>query len=118
MNTLNRTNLSVALYCAIGAASFCALSTSVHATELDPPSKTVRFHDLDITNPEGAKALYGRIRAAARDVCGVSAGSDPIQWLAVKGCIEKAIDNAVRKVNAPELTALRFGSKPVRLASK
>ena len=31
--------------------------------------KTVKFKDLDISTANGAHALYGRIGAAARDVC-------------------------------------------------
>jgi len=38
---------------------------------------------------------------------------------AAPACINTAIDNAVKKVNAPYLTALRFGNGTnVRLASK
>lgn len=116
MNTLIRTKIHTALYCGFAAAALCALTSSAQAE--DVPSKTVKFQDLNITTPAGAKTLYGRIRAAARDVCDSSASGDPMLRLAVHACMEKAIDNAVRKVNAPALTALRFGSNVVRLASK
>ena len=117
MNTPIRTKLYTAMYCAFAAAALGAFSTSVEATE-DVPSKTVRCDDLDLSTTAGAKALLGRIRAAARDVCELSTDSDPIMRPAVSACMEKAIDQAVRKVNAPALNALRFGSDPVRLASK
>jgi UrcA family protein len=101
----------------MSAAALCAaLSTSVKAE--DAPSKTVRFSDLDITKSDGAKVLYSRIRAAARDVCELSTGTDPILRGATKACIEKAVDKAVKDVNAPMLTYLRFGSTDVQLASK
>ena len=117
MNTTIRTKIYTAISCVMGTAALCsALSTSVQAE--DAPSKTVRFHDLDITKSEGAKVLYSRIRAAARDVCEVSTGGDPILRPAMKACIEKAIDKAVKDVNAPLLTNLRFGSTSVQLASK
>jgi hypothetical protein len=48
----------------------------------------------------------------------VSTGNDPILRTATKVCIEKAVDRAVKGVNAPMLTNLRFGSSDVRLASK
>ena len=119
MNTTIRTKLYTAIYCALGTAAFCAVSTSVEAAEEGAPSKTVRFSDLNISNPAGAKVLYGRIRVAAREVCELSAGRDPIQRMAVHACIETAIDNAVKKVDAPALTALRFGGNgDTRLASK
>jgi UrcA family protein len=117
MNTNIRTKLYAALCCAFGSGAVCAPSTSAQAQEVQ--SKVVRFADLDITKPAGAKVLYGRIRAAAHEVCDQSAGSDPILRPAVHACIDKAIDDAVRKLNAPALTALRFGgSGDVRLASK
>jgi UrcA family protein len=117
MNTTIRTKIYTAISCVMGTAALCtALSTSVEAE--DAPSKTVRFSDLDITKSDGAKVLYRRIRAAAQDVCGLSGGTDPILRMALNGCIEKAVDKAVKDVNAPMLTQLRFGSTDLRLASK
>jgi UrcA family protein len=117
MNTTIRTKIYTAISCVMGTAALCsALSSSVQAE--DAPSKTVRFNDLDITKSDGAKVLYSRIRAAARDVCELSTGSDPILRPAMKACIDKAIDKAVKDVNAPMLTNLRFGSTSVQLASK
>src|SRR5258708_36406622 len=114
MNTTIRTQIYTAISCVMGAAALSpALSTSVKAQ--DVPSKTVRFSDLDITKSDGAKVLYSRIRAAAREVCELSTPTDPILRLAIKGCIEKAVDKAVKDVNAPMLTYLRFGSTDARL---
>jgi UrcA family protein len=115
MNRTLRTKLYTAIYCTLGTAALCA--ASVQAAE-DVPSKTVRFADLNITTEAGAKVLYSRIRAAAQDVCHDSSGGDPIQRLGVSACIAKAIDKAVRDVNSPVLSSLRFGSGDVRLASK
>ena len=117
MNTSIRTKIYTAISCVISTAALCtAISTSVKAE--DVPSKTVRFSDLDITKSDGAKVLYSRIRAAARDVCELSTSTDPILRTAIKGCIDKAVDKAVKDVNAPMLTYLRFGSTDVRLANK
>jgi UrcA family protein len=115
MNTIIRTKIHAAIYCVLGTAALGALSTSAQAED-QPRSKTVKFADLDIQTPEGAKVLYQRIRVAARSVC---EDGDPILRAAEYQCVEKAIDNAVKKVNAPYLTALRFGSNSsVRLATK
>jgi UrcA family protein len=117
MNTTIRTKIYTAISCVMGTAALgTALSTSAEAE--DAPHKTVRFSDLDITKSDGAKVLYSRIRAAARDVCAMSTADDPILRLAIKGCIDKAVDKAVKDVNAPMLTQLRFGTTDVRLASK
>ena len=117
MNTSIRTRIYTAISCLMSTAALCtALSITAEAQTV--PSKIVKFNDLDITTPDGAKVLYKRIRAAARDVCDVSTGNDPILRTATKVCIEKAVDRAVKGVNAPMLTNLRFGSSDVRLASK
>ncbi|GAC1505390.1 MAG: hypothetical protein NVS1B6_13310 [Steroidobacteraceae bacterium] len=117
MNTTIRTKIYTAIACVMGTASLCTAVSSPAEAE-DAPSKTVRFNDLDITKSEGAKVLYNRIRAAAQDVCGLSTGTDPILRVGINGCIKKAVDQAVKDVNAPMLTYLRFGSTDVRLASK
>jgi UrcA family protein len=117
MNTSIRIKIYTAISCLMSTAALStAFSTTVVAQ--DVPHKTVKFNDLDITTPEGAKVLYKRITAAAREVCDVSIGSDPILRAGAKVCIDQAVDNAVRGVNAPMLTSLRFGSSDVRLASK
>jgi UrcA family protein len=117
MNSTNRTKIYTAIACVMGTAALgTALPTSVEAE--DAPSKTVRFSDLDITKLDGAKVLYSRIRGAARDVCELSTGTDPIMRAAFKACFEKAVDKAVKDVNAPMLTHLHFGNTDVRLASR
>ena len=117
MNTTIRTKIYMAASCFIATAALCStLSTTARAETV--PTKTVRFNDLDINKSEGAKTLYVRIHAAARDVCESSTGTDPILRVAFKACVENAIDKAVKDVNAPMLTQLRFGNTDVRLASK
>ena len=117
MNTTIRTKFYTVIYCVLGTTALCALSTSVQAE--DVPHKTVKFADLNITTQAGAKVLYQRIRAAAQEVCALSVGKDPILRSAAHGCIETAIDKAVKGVDSPVLTSLRFGgSGDTRLASK
>ena len=68
------------------------------------PKYVVQFSDLDLSRIEGATALYGRLRYAARMVC------EPIQTqqlgLAEKyrACVDKAIADAVASVNRPLLS--------------
>jgi UrcA family protein len=119
MNTI-RTKLYAAICVLFGSAAVGTPWTSAQASEPPPPSKTVKFADLDIQTVEGAKVLYHRIRVAAAEVC-EPIGRDAILREAAPQCVATAIDNAVKKVNAPYLTALRFGNGNngnVRLASK
>jgi UrcA family protein len=117
MNTI-RTKLYAVVICISGTASIVVPSTSMQAAEQDPPSKTVRYGDLNIAETAGAKTLYSRILAAAQEVCDRSIGTDPILRAAMQACVKRATDNAVKKVDAPALSALRFGSKALRLANK
>jgi UrcA family protein len=74
-------------------------------------SETVKFADLNVGTPAGAKALYGRIHAAAWHVCQQPGG----ELQAAKICMRRAQSDAVGKVNAPLLTALyqkKTGSNP------
>jgi UrcA family protein len=99
------TKRCAAIYGIFGAATLCALSTSVRATE-DVAAKRVRFDDLNITDPAGAKVLYGRIRAAAQTVCASYDRGDPANRALTQECVKKAIGAGVMKVNVPTLTAL------------
>jgi UrcA family protein len=116
MNTI-RTKLYAALCVLFGSAAVGTPWTSAQASEQPPPSKVVKFADLDIQTAAGAKILYQRIRLAANQVC-EPVGHDPVMRESTPTCVSTAIDNAVRKVNAPYLTALRFGDSSVRLARK
>ncbi len=116
MKTINRTKLHSAIYCALGAAAVLGLTTIAGADILAPLTKTVRFDDLNVTTPAGAKVLYGRIQAAAHEVCPLGMYTLQMEQ-AQRACIKQAVDNAVKGVNSPALTELRFGS-PVRLASR
>lgn len=61
--------------------------------------QVVRFADLDLTRPAGARELYQRIRYAARNVCETydHLGRD-------RDCVEQAIARAVGDVGVPLLT--------------
>jgi len=101
------------IFCLLGTV---ALATVVTLLDITPawsvtpgaPSVTVSFGDLDLSSPDGANALYRRIQAAARQVCGYAGGDLSAQsiW---KGCYRQAVADAVGKVNSPLLTALHTG---------
>jgi UrcA family protein len=120
MTTVNRfrTVIATALFGAV-ASSFVVLPAVADSS--DPLQTTVKYEDLNIASPEGAAVLYTRIRRAAKNVCLQSDGDrlDVLQQRDV--CINKAILDAVTKVNAPALSAVyasRHGiPQPVVLAS-
>ncbi|HMD28642.1 MAG TPA: UrcA family protein, partial [Steroidobacteraceae bacterium] len=61
----------------------------------------VRYSDLDVSSATGAKTLYLRIRYAAETLCESAA-----TWGKKEGeaCVQKAVNDAVARVNAPKLT--------------
>ena len=75
------------------------------AAELDRLSVTVKYGDLDVTRPQGATILYGRIRAAAKKVCLPLEAGDVAAKMRFDGCIDKAISDAVKTIQQPELSA-------------
>ncbi|MGH8137403.1 MAG: UrcA family protein [Steroidobacteraceae bacterium] len=121
MNTSNPLRLSSKWVWALAAIS-CTLAAgtaSASRASDELPSVTVKYGDLDLSTTAGATALYGRIKRAARTVCGM----DSIQpeervygnW---KPCYNQAIATAVTKVNSPMLTAVHGGkATPARLAA-
>jgi len=95
------------------SASFFALScTAIGETALaqqpTAPSTAnrsvtypVRYSDLDVSTVKGAKTLYLRIRYAAETLCESTA-----TWGKKEGevCVQKAVNDAVARVNVPLLT--------------
>jgi UrcA family protein len=73
------------------------------ADATDARSITAKFGDLNVSSPDGAAALYGRIRSAAKTVClPAQSNSDPFKS-EFNTCLHKAIADAVTKVNRMEL---------------
>ena len=61
----------------------------------------VGYRDLDVSTMKGAKTLYLRVRYAAETLCESAA-----TWGKKEGeaCVQKAVNDAVARVNAPLLT--------------
>ena len=95
------------------AASFATVSGAEEGTI--PPQVIVKFGDLDIATPQGATALYGRIRSAADNVCWPKYSSDNVGSQLHDACMQKVIADAVMKVNRPAVSAVyeaRHGKLP------
>ena len=86
---------------------FAVWSTlAMASTEAQVPTKTVSYGDLNLASPQGAAALYWRITRAAQEVCGPAkqAGSH-FPRPGFRECVQRAIAEAVAKVDRPELSA-------------
>jgi UrcA family protein len=67
---------------------------------------TVKFGDLDISQPQGADVLYGRIRSAAEKVCSPFDDRNLARKMRLDACIHKSVADAVTAVNEPALLAV------------
>jgi len=91
----------LALGCtAIGGTAQAQEATTAAATKWSV-SYPVKYADLDVSKLKGAKMLYLRIRYAAETLCESAA-----TWGKKEGdaCVQKAVNDAVARVDAPLLT--------------
>jgi UrcA family protein len=107
--------VSKQIQAALGAAILAASLLTVARADADaPPMKVVSYADLDISTPAGAQVLYQRIQRAAREVCPADNFHDLAVWHA-RQCISKSVDEAVKAVHSPALSALH-AHNTIRLA--
>jgi UrcA family protein len=107
----------------ISAATLCIAvlsgfsSTPAVAAAFEPLSITVRYGDLDVSRAAGSTILYNRIRAAAERVCSPLDGGSLAAKARLKGCIDKAVSDAIKTI--PQRLNLASGRlQPSRAASK
>ena len=97
------------------AAAISSVSLSSSAAELitvDGPTQTVKAWDLDLAKHADVQTLYGRVRAAADDLCRTEAAKYyqstrhwvPVGW--TERCIADAVEKTVQQVGNPLLAAL------------
>jgi UrcA family protein len=72
---------------------------------------TVNFADLNLSTAAGARVLYARLKAAAREVCDNNGELDLRSKLAARQCRKAALERSVSEAAQPMLTALHRGSR-------
>jgi UrcA family protein len=85
---------------AIGGTALASEPTTASTTNWSV-TYPVRYSDLDVSTTKGARTLYLRIRYAAETLCESAA-----TWGKKEGqaCVNKAVNDAVARINAPVLT--------------
>ena len=99
----------------IGAAAIAALAGSAAlfaatGENVVRRSVTVHYTDLNVNSADGAKALYSRLKSAARQACGSEPGRDLASLSDFNGCRADALSLAVADVGSRTLTALHRAS--------
>jgi UrcA family protein len=97
--------------------ALAATSAPVLAERAAPPQVAVAYGDLDLAQPSDARALYGRIRAAAREVCAPASGRGAAQQVAWNACRRDALDRAVAALGSDSIARLH-AAKAQRSASR
>ena len=92
------------------ALTFSGVGTTSRAsgTEDTVPAVKVSFADLDLSQMDGAKKLYGRLDFAARKVCVAmepSSDADLSRLQRWRTCTRNAVSRAVVKLDRTTLTA-------------
>jgi UrcA family protein len=118
MNANNPVRNTRSGICIAAVAACAALSGPAQANDLMVTIRIpVAFADLDISRPAGARELYGRLRQAARTVCSDGNRIDLEPVTDFDSCYEKALGNAVRSVNQPQLTIAYLRTHTLRDAA-
>ena len=104
-------------HAALAAVVYCvALAATATADERDwqPRTKVVNYADLNLNSEAGARALYGRLRLAASQVCAPSKGVALSEFSNWRKCFDLTLARAVKQIDQPVLTAyhLRQTGKP------
>lgn len=82
-----------------------------------PRSSVVRYADLNLSTNEGIERLMTRIKQAGKQVCDYGNGfTDLTGRQHERRCYKTAVDNAVRQINNPVLTARHFGPQDPQVA--
>ena len=102
---------TVANRCAIiGVATLAAVLAVNHASAVgssgEVPRVVVRYSDLDLSQPQGARALYYRIQRAARMACGGIDVEDLPHRAQFHVCVDQAVANAVTNIDSQRLTEI------------
>ena len=111
-------NTRQVLSLAVGLAMFAAVqaapardNTGVQVNDEGERTVAASTSDLDLSTPDGAKTLLGRLHHAAVIAC----GEQPDRWdgleaiQAYKTCLRTSMDDAVNQVHAPLVTSLYRG---------
>jgi UrcA family protein len=117
INMYTRTSV-VSAWPVLGAAAVaCALfAGSVTAKEVTVAIQ-VSARGLDLSQPAGAHELYTRLQHAAKVVCTHGMRVDLQASPDAEGCYEKALGDAIRSVNSPQLTQVYLATHTLREAA-
>jgi UrcA family protein len=110
--------LTAPVLCLAAAATLSWTAPVLAQTSDTVPSVSVKYGDLDIGSPAGARVLLERIETAANTACGAAPDIRQLhQWASFEACRGSAVARAVAAVDSPMLTAMAHGGSRASLAA-
>jgi UrcA family protein len=116
MNRKSSTLIGIAVLCAAAFTAAGAIAAAPQDTDT-VSSMSVKYLEADLAQPGGAQLLYRRLQGAARRVCHEPDRRQLARYAEFQQCFERAVDDAVAKVNVTALTAYHHRVKIQRTAS-
>lgn len=109
---------SVRIRAFLGAAGMALslLAAGAQAAEAPVREQAVSYDDLNLSRQADAAAVYARLKAAAKDVCGIYDIRDLAMRQAHQACAAQALSAAVEDVDHATITALHSSSLRIRVA--
>ena len=110
MFAFHKINLRMVALLMIPALLFAKSGMAVTRVD-EAPAVTVRYYDLNLNSPEGVASLYGRLHAAALDVCKQAEGAQLVNrvfWSEWNECVAHAVANAVNDVHSEKLSTYHW----------
>ena len=90
----------------LGAGSALGAACSSPASAAGAPQMTVSYQDLNLAKQSDVHILYRRLKAAASDVCGNVPDAELARHAAFERCYYAALQDAVMKIDVPQLQAM------------
>jgi len=83
------------------------------AIGIDQQTITVSYAGVDLADPAGMRSLYGRLKLAARIVCGgdISGVREVQRIFAHQACVDDALDVAVVSIDNASLATLHSSAQ-------
>lgn len=104
---------------ALATLGFAASVNASPSNDQDTVSVKVQLADLDLSSNAGAQIAYGRIKSAAKAVCGEPAS--PLEAITgvYRQCVNDATSRAVDRLGNPIVSAMNGnGNHPATFASR
>lgn len=81
------------------AAAFCLAAMTPAPATAQPSQTRVRYADLNLSSPQGARVFDARLRNAARQACGERMGRETLrEHLQIRACKRAFIESAAARV--------------------